>query len=87
MAAPGREVLFEFIRQGNFVRVAAVDALSGVEVVVVAPAGAAQADLEALALRKLQRALGESCALSPQPAAPARTADEHQAGPKKGWVA
>jgi hypothetical protein len=53
-----REVLFEFVQLGAYVRVAAVDAASGVEVVVMGPAGAARADLERLAVQKLERRLG-----------------------------
>jgi hypothetical protein len=53
----GREVLFEFTRLGALVRVAAIDASSGVEVVVMGPAAAARADLERLALAKLNRRL------------------------------
>jgi hypothetical protein len=51
------EVLFEFRQIGATVRVAALDPATGVEVVVVAPASAARADLERVALRKLERAL------------------------------
>ncbi len=57
---PG-DVIFEIIRIGDVQRVAAVHVASGVEVVVQAPANAALADVRALALRKLKRALtGES---------------------------
>ena len=56
----GREVLFEFSRLGAYVRVAAIDADSGIEVVVMGPAHAAQADLERLALQKLDRRLAAS---------------------------
>jgi hypothetical protein len=55
--APG-EVIFEITRIGDVQRVAAVHVASGVEVVVQAPAQAALADVRALALRKLERALG-----------------------------
>ena len=55
-----REVLFEFSRMGGYVRVAAIDAETGVEVVVMAPAAASRADLERLALQKLQRRLAAS---------------------------
>ena len=51
------EIYFEFHQVGNAVRVAAVDAASGVEVVVMGPLSATQSDLEQLALRKLRRAL------------------------------
>jgi hypothetical protein len=53
----GREVIFEIRRLGDIQRVAAIDAASGVEVVIQAPASAPRADVEALALRKLERAL------------------------------
>lgn len=52
-----REVFFEITRIGELQRVAAVDANTGIEVVVQAPAAASLADVRALALRKLQRAL------------------------------
>jgi hypothetical protein len=52
-----REVIFEITRIGDAQRVAAVDVATGVEVVVQAPANAALADVRALALRKLERAL------------------------------
>ena len=51
--APG-EVYFEFTAIGSVVKVAAIDAATGVEVVVMGPATAAQVDLERLALAKLK---------------------------------
>jgi hypothetical protein len=54
----GREVIFEFITHGDYVRVAAVDAATGEEVYVTGPVNTPQADLERLALRKLARKLG-----------------------------
>ncbi|MGD9813877.1 MAG: serine hydroxymethyltransferase [Hyphomonadaceae bacterium] len=51
------DVIFEITRIGDVQRVAAVHVESGVEVVVQAPAGAALADVRALALKKLERAL------------------------------
>jgi hypothetical protein len=53
----GREILFEFIRIGESVRVAAIDSETGLEAVAIGPAHAACADLEQLALRKLMRKL------------------------------
>jgi hypothetical protein len=50
-----REVLFEFVQQGAAVRVAAVDSVTGLEAVIVGPAGAPRGDLQRLALRKLER--------------------------------
>jgi hypothetical protein len=51
---PG-EVYFEFAVIGAAVRVCAIDAATGIEVTVVGPAGAAKADLERVALAKLER--------------------------------
>ena len=53
---PG-EVYFEFTAIGPQVKVAAVHAATGIEVAVMAPAGAARHDLERLALRKLKMRL------------------------------
>jgi hypothetical protein len=58
-SAGGREILFEFVQMGAQVRVAAIDALSGAEAVVIGPVNAARADLERLALRKLMRLLAQ----------------------------
>ncbi len=52
------DVFFEFRQLGTTVRVAAIDAATGVEVVVMGPASAARHDLERLALAKLRRRLG-----------------------------
>ncbi len=57
MSGGSDEVIFEITRIGDVQRVAAVDVATGVEVVVQAPANAALADVRALALRKLERAL------------------------------
>ena len=52
-----REVYFEFTAIGAVVKVAAIDAATGVEVSVMGPASAAQSDLEQLALAKLKARL------------------------------
>jgi hypothetical protein len=49
------EVLFEFTRIGRQTRIAAMDAASGIEVVVIAPSVASQAQMRQLALAKLRR--------------------------------
>jgi len=54
-----REVIFEITRIGDVQRVAAVDVATGVEVVVQTPTHAALADVRALALKKLKKALEE----------------------------
>jgi hypothetical protein len=53
----GREVYFEFTAIGRTVKVSAIDAATGLEVSVVGPATASQADLERLALQKLKARL------------------------------
>jgi hypothetical protein len=52
-----REVFFEFIAIGTTVKVVAIDAATGTEVSIMGPVGAAQADLEQLALSKLKARL------------------------------
>ena len=52
-----REVYFEFTAMAGSVKVSAIDALTGIEVSVVGPAGAARADLQRLALHKLKAKL------------------------------
>ena len=52
-----REIYFEFTAIGTSVRVAAIDAATGVEVAAIGPASAARADLEQLALAKLKARL------------------------------
>ena len=55
-----REVYFEFTAIGQVVRVAAIDAVTGIETVVMGPAGAAVADLKQLALGKLKAKLAKA---------------------------
>lgn len=56
---PGaREIYVEFLRQGNAVRVTAIDAASGTEATVTGPLKAHQADLQKLAIAKLLRQMG-----------------------------
>ena len=58
MAEPTeREVYFEFIAIGTSVKVTAIDSLTAIEVSIMGPASAAQADLEQLALQKLKARL------------------------------
>jgi len=52
-----REVLFEFTIVGDYLRAAAIDTQTGIEVVVMGPAQGPREGLEAIALRKLERAL------------------------------
>ena len=54
----GRDVYFEFTAIGRTVKVSAIDSATGLEVSVVGPPSASQADLERLALQKLRAQLG-----------------------------
>lgn len=53
---PGSEILIEARRVGGFLRVAAVDAVTGAEAVAIGPAGDPGA-VERLAVAKLRRML------------------------------
>ena len=51
------EVYFEFRQIGGQMRVAAIDAKTGIEVIVIAPVTASQIQMQNLALAKLKRRL------------------------------
>lgn len=53
----GAGVYFEFTQVGQVVRVAAIDAATGLEISVMGPASASQSDLQKLALAKLRARL------------------------------
>ena len=55
----GGEVYFEFIQVGQQMRVSAIDADTGTEVVVVAPLVATRTQMQQLALAKLKRRLAD----------------------------
>ncbi|MBR9970542.1 DUF6898 family protein [Magnetospirillum sulfuroxidans] len=55
----GREVYFEFRRVGNYVRVTAIDSLTGTEITVAGDAKAGEAMLKQTALRKLEYVLAK----------------------------
>jgi len=52
-----REVFFEFTALGGAVKVVAIDAATGIEVSVMGPVRASEADLKRLALQKLKARL------------------------------
>jgi hypothetical protein len=52
-----REVYFEHIVVGRWVKVVAIDSLTAVEVSIMGPLSAAKSDLERLALQKLKARL------------------------------
>ena len=53
----GHEVFFEFTQIGGQMRVAAIDAATGIEVIVIAPLTATQIQMQNVALAKLKRRL------------------------------
>jgi hypothetical protein len=57
MAGEHREVLFEFTSIGSVTKVSAIDAQTGIEVMVMGPTRASRADLQKLALAKLRKRL------------------------------
>lgn len=72
---PAREYLFEFQRNGAFVKVCVIDADTGLETAIVGPASATQAQLEDLAIRKLEYIRNR----------PEKNASK--GGPDRGWLA
>jgi hypothetical protein len=55
--AERRDIYFEFVAIGNTVKVTAIDSVTGTEVSTVGPVTASRADLQQLAMRKLQMRL------------------------------
>ena len=53
------QVFFEFTQMGAHMRVAAIDAATSIEVVVIAPVSATRLQMQNLALAKLRRRLAE----------------------------
>ena len=54
------EVLFEYVRVGGQLRVSAMDAATGTEVVIVAPLSAPRSQVQQVAIAKLRRKLEAS---------------------------
>lgn len=61
------QVFFEFTQLGGQMRVAAIDAATSVEVVVIAPLTATRIQMQNLALAKLRRRLAEAGKDQPEP--------------------
>lgn len=59
-APPGGQIFFEFTQIGGQMRVAAIDGATGIEVIIIAPLSATQHQMQALALAKLKRRLGQA---------------------------
>jgi hypothetical protein len=56
-ASGSSDVYFEFKQVGGQMRVAAIDAKTGIEVIIIAPLTASQIQMQNLALAKLKRRL------------------------------
>ena len=59
------EVYFEFVQVGQQMRVAAIDAATGIEVIVITPVSASKHQMQQMALAKLKRKLDEGAAANP----------------------
>lgn len=59
------EVYFEFVQVGPQMRVAAVDATTGIEVIVITPVSASKYQMQQVALAKLRKKLAESAPAPP----------------------
>lgn len=55
MPKNSEDVAFEFIRMGNYVKVSAIDMLSGKEVSIVGDPKAGEEELKRIALAKLRK--------------------------------
>jgi len=60
-----REVYFEFTTVGSAVKVVAIDSATAIEVSVMGPASASQADMKQLALGKLKARLARETGKEP----------------------
>jgi hypothetical protein len=65
------EIYFEFVQIGRLMRVAAIDADSGIEVIVVTPVSATKLQMQQVALAKLRKRLAE---VATPPASPGKFA-------------
>lgn len=55
----GRDYIIEFIPNGRYVKVTAIDPTTGTEAVIVGDPSQPQSTLEKIAVQKLKRLLGE----------------------------
>lgn len=64
-------ILFEFVQMGQVMRVAAIDEVTGTEVIVITPLNATRLQMQRVAAAKLRRKLeGLDDEASPQPDKP-----------------
>ena len=83
------EVYIEFKQIGQAIKVTAVDAATGLEVIIMGPASAAQTHLQKVAIDKLKMQLKKAEA-EPEPEADTdevEDAEDTEQDPSKGWTA
>lgn len=78
-AVARKEIYIEYKQIGQAMKVTAIDAETGMEVVIMGPASAAQAHLQKIAVQKLEMQLKKH---SEQP-----DEEPQPPEPKKGWIA
>lgn len=78
-AGARNEIYIEYKQVGQAMKVTAIDAETGMEVVIMGPASAAQTHLQKIAVQKLEMQLKKN---SDQPEEEPPSED-----PKKGWIA
>ncbi len=66
MPEQSREVIIEYVQVGNTVRVTAVDAQTGTEVVFQAPANSSQLALQRMAVQKLKYVMNKGSGFGDQ---------------------
>jgi hypothetical protein len=59
------EVYFEFVQVGQQMRVAAIDAATGTEIIVITPVSASKYQMQQVALAKLRKKLADSAPTRP----------------------
>ena len=82
VTGPRGEVYIEYKQVGQTMKVTAVDAATGLEVVIMGPASAAHAHLQKVAVDKLQMQLKKA-----ESEAESDDVEDKEQGPSKGWTA
>ena len=85
VSGPRGEIYIEYKQVGQTMKVTAVDAATGVEVVIMGPASASQADLQKVAVRKLEMQLKN--AEAEEASETGDDADDGDTSGSKGWIA
>ena len=81
------EVYIEFKQIGQAIKVTAVDAATGLEVIIMGPASAAQTHLQKVAIDKLKMQLKKAEAEPEADTDEVEDAEDTEQDPSKGWTA